>query len=89
MLRPDQRLLVLAGGNRVPESTLRRWRDEMISLLAARAPRLDRALRTVAKRGGQVVLIDGTLTPPSTAPERRTGPTTPASTTAKACTSSP
>ncbi|MEV6055690.1 hypothetical protein [Streptomyces sp. NPDC052107] len=39
MLRHDQRLLDLAGGSGVPESTLRRWRDEMISLLAARAPR--------------------------------------------------
>ena len=63
MLRHDQRLLDLAGGNNVPESTLRRWRDEMIGLLAARAPRLDRALRKIAKRGGEVVLIDGTLIP--------------------------
>ncbi|WP_406723664.1 transposase family protein [Streptomyces sp. GD-15H] len=63
MLRHDQRLLDLAGGNGVPESTLRRWRDEMIGLLAARAPRLDRALRAIARRGGEVVLIDGTLIP--------------------------
>ena len=69
MLRHDQRLLDLAGGNGVPESTLRRWRDEMIGLLAARAPRLDRALRKTARRGGQVVLIDGTLIPT----QRRTG----------------
>jgi hypothetical protein len=69
ILRHDQRLLDLAGGNDVPESTLRRWRDEMISLLAARAPRLDRALRKTARRGGEVVLIDGTLIPT----QRRTG----------------
>ncbi|MFI9367059.1 transposase family protein [Kitasatospora sp. NPDC053057] len=69
MLRHDQRLLDLAGGNGVPESTLRRWRDEMIDLLAAKAPRLDRALRKIAKRGGEVVLIDGTLIPT----QRRTG----------------
>ena len=69
MLRHDQRLLDLAGGNNVPESTLRRWRDEMIGLLAARAPRLDRALHKIAKRGGEVVLIDGTLIPT----QRRTG----------------
>jgi hypothetical protein len=69
MLRHDQRLLDLAGGNDVPESTLRRWRDEMIDLLASRAPRLDRALRQIARRGGQVVLIDGTLIPT----QRRTG----------------
>jgi hypothetical protein len=69
MLRHDQRLLDLAGGNGVPESTLRRWRDEMIDLLAAKAPRLDRALRQIARRGGEVVLIDGTLIPT----QRRTG----------------
>jgi hypothetical protein len=69
MLRHDQRLLDLAGGNSVPESALRRWRDEMINLLAARAPRLDRALRQIASRGGEVVLISGTLIPT----RRRTG----------------
>ncbi|BFV56313.1 IS5/IS1182 family transposase [Kitasatospora sp. CMC57] len=69
MLRHDQRLLDLAHGNAVPESTLRRWRDEMLDLLAARAPRLDRALRQIAARGGEVVLIDGTLIPT----QRRTG----------------
>jgi hypothetical protein len=69
MLRHDQRLLDLAGGSGVPESTLRRWRDEMIGLLAARSPRLDRALHTIAKRGGEVVLIDGTLI----RTQRRTG----------------
>jgi hypothetical protein len=69
MLRHDQRLLDLAGGSGVPESTLRRWRDEMVGLLAARAPRLDRALKKIADRGGEVVLIDGTLIPT----QRRTG----------------
>ncbi|MGC0314799.1 transposase family protein [Kitasatospora acidiphila] len=69
MLRHDQRLLDLAGGNGVSESTLRRWRDEMADLLAAKAPRLDRALRKIATRGGEVVLIDGTLVPT----QRRTG----------------
>lgn len=69
MLRHDQRLLDLAGGSGVPESTLRRWRDEMIGLVAAKAPRLDRALRQIARRGGEVVLIDGTLIPT----QRRTG----------------
>nr|WP_107086937.1 transposase family protein [Streptomyces viridochromogenes] len=59
----------MAGGNNVSESTVRRWRDELIGLLAAQAPRLDRALRKVAKQGGEVVLIDGTLIPT----QRRTG----------------
>lgn len=61
VLRHDQRLADMAGGNDVSESTVRRWRDELIALLAAQAPRLDRALKQVANQGGEVVLIDGTL----------------------------
>ncbi|MEV0492319.1 transposase family protein [Streptomyces atratus] len=69
VLRHDQRLADMAGGNDVSESTVRRWRDELIGPLAAQAPRLDRALRKVAKRGRKVVLIDGTLI----RTQRRTG----------------
>jgi hypothetical protein len=69
VLRHDQRAADLAGGNEIAESTVRRWKDEVIALLAARAPRLDRALAKIAKRGGEVVLIDGTLIPT----RRRTG----------------
>ncbi|MCZ7457192.1 transposase family protein [Streptomyces sp. WMMC940] len=36
-------------------------RAELIGLLAAQAPRLDRVLKKVAGQGGEVVLIDGTL----------------------------
>ncbi|MGW7244034.1 hypothetical protein [Streptomyces sp. NPDC054804] len=63
VLRHDQRLADMAGGNNVSESTVRRWRDKLIALLAAQASRLDRALQKVAKQGGEVVLIDGTLIP--------------------------
>ncbi len=69
-LRHDQRLRDLAGGNRVSASTLKRWVDEMVALLARRAERLDRALKKIADRGGQVVLLDGTLIRTF----RRTGP---------------
>jgi hypothetical protein len=69
LLRHDQRAADLAGGNEIAESTVRRWRDEVLRLLAAKAPRLDRALKKLAARGGQVVLIDGTLIPT----RRRTG----------------
>jgi hypothetical protein len=69
VLRHDQRLADMAGGNNVSESTVRRWRDELIILLAAQAPRLDRALKKVSKQGGEVVLIGGTLIPT----QRRTG----------------
>ncbi|MFD7409316.1 transposase family protein [Streptomyces sp. NPDC059866] len=69
VLRHDQRLADMAGGNQVSASTVRRWRDEVIGLLAAKAPRLDRALKKIARRGGEVVLVDGTLIPT----QRRTG----------------
>jgi len=60
-LRHDQRLADLAGGNDISAPTLRRWVIEVIGLLAARAPRLDRALKKIAAKGGVVVLLDGTL----------------------------
>ncbi|MFD5573999.1 hypothetical protein [Streptomyces cadmiisoli] len=34
----------MAGGNQISASTVRRWVQETLHLLAARAPRLDRAL---------------------------------------------
>ncbi|WP_234307388.1 MULTISPECIES: transposase family protein [unclassified Streptomyces] len=61
VLRHDQCLADMADGNNVSESTVRRWRDELIGLLAAQASRLDRALMKVARQGGEAVLIDGTL----------------------------
>ncbi|MGW0994682.1 transposase family protein [Streptomyces sp. NPDC002523] len=69
VLRHDQRLADMAGGNNVSESTVLRWRDELIGLLAGQAPRLDRALKKITKQGGEVVLIDGTLI----RTQRRTG----------------
>jgi hypothetical protein len=61
VLRHDQRLADMAGGNSVSAATVRRWVLEVLDLLAARAPRLDRALKKIARRGGAVVLLDGTL----------------------------
>lgn len=63
VLRQDRRLTDTARGNNVSESTVRRWRDELIGLLAAQAPRLGRALTEVSKRVGAVVMIDGILIP--------------------------
>ncbi|MEU0028955.1 transposase family protein [Streptomyces sp. NPDC006335] len=51
----------MAGGNRVSATTVRRWVMEVIELLAARAPRLERTLRQVIRKGCHVVLVDGTL----------------------------
>ncbi|MFM9631042.1 MULTISPECIES: transposase family protein [Streptomyces] len=61
MLRHDQRLADMAGGNAVSASTVRRWVMEVIRLLFARAPRLGRALKKIARAGGVVVLLGGTL----------------------------
>jgi hypothetical protein len=69
VLRHDQRLADMAGGNDISATTIRCRRDELTHLLAAKAPRLDRALKKIAGRGCEVVLIDGTLIPT----ERRTG----------------
>lgn len=68
-LRHDQRLADLAGGNQVSRNTVDRWLKEMIELLASRAPRLERVLAKIAREGGSVVLLDGSLIPT----QRRTG----------------
>ncbi|MGR6918028.1 hypothetical protein ACU635_27620 [[Actinomadura] parvosata] len=61
----------LAAGSAVSASTARRWALEVIDLLAARAPRLRRALKKIAKQGGEVVLLDGALV--RTSPGRGAG----------------
>jgi hypothetical protein len=53
----------MADGNGVSASTIHRWTWEVIGLLAARAPRPDRALATITRQGGEAVLLDGTLIP--------------------------
>ncbi|WSU48118.1 transposase [Streptomyces sp. NBC_01092] len=61
VLRCDQRPGDLAGGNGIHRPTVIRWVREVVGLLAARAPRLDRALKKIAHKDGGVVLLDGTL----------------------------
>ncbi|MFG2683373.1 transposase family protein [Streptomyces sp. NPDC048392] len=61
VLRCDQRPGDLAGGNGVHRTTVTRWVREAVGLLAARAPRLDRVLKKIARSGGGVVLLDGSL----------------------------
>ena len=88
-LRHDHRLADMAGGNGVSASTTGRRAWEIIGLLAARAPRLDRALAAISRQGGEVVLLDGTLIPT----RRRSGTanrrTATASTRNTGCCSSP
>lgn len=59
VLRCDQRPGDLAGGNGIHRTTVTRWVREIVGLLAARAPRLDRALQKIARKGGGLVLLDG------------------------------
>jgi hypothetical protein len=61
VLRCDQRPGDLASGNGVHRTTVTRWVREVVGLLAVRAPRLDRALKKIARTGGGVVLLDGSL----------------------------
>lgn len=61
VLRCDQRPGDLVGGNQVHRTTVGRWVWEVVGLLAARAPRLDRALKKIIHKGGGVVLLDGAL----------------------------
>jgi hypothetical protein len=57
----DQRAADRAGGNDISATTIRRWTDEVIALLTARASRLDRALAKIVRRDGEVVVgaVDG------------------------------
>lgn len=61
VLRCDQRPGDLAGGNGIHRTTVTRWVREVVGLLAARAPRLDRALKKIARKGGGIVLLDGSV----------------------------
>jgi hypothetical protein len=54
VLRHDQRLDHLAGGNGISASTLRRWVLETVALLAAKAQRLGRVLRRMRAAGHTV-----------------------------------
>src|SRR5438045_3405869 len=51
-LRPGRRLAGMAGGNSVSVSATGRRTWEITGLLAARAPRLDRALAAIGRQGG-------------------------------------
>ncbi|WSD11946.1 IS5/IS1182 family transposase [Streptomyces phaeochromogenes] len=61
VLRCDQRPGDLAGGNGIHRTTVTRWVREVVGLLAARAPRLDRTLKRSTRTGGGEVLLDGSL----------------------------
>ncbi|MFF4508127.1 transposase family protein [Streptomyces sp. NPDC001401] len=61
VLRCDQRPGDLAGGNGIHRTPVT-WRvREVVGLLTARVPRLNRALKKIAREGGGIVLMDGSL----------------------------
>ena len=60
-LRKGETFAGLAAGFGVGTATAWRYVTETVRLLAARAPKLGRALRTARKAGHPFVVIDGTL----------------------------
>jgi hypothetical protein len=67
-----------AGGFGVGTTTAWRYVEEVVALLATRAPKLRKAVRDAKRAGYAYVVLDGTLIPSTGSP--RTGPSTPAST---------
>jgi hypothetical protein len=63
VLRHGQRPADLAAANGVSHSAVRRWVEQVITVLAAKAPRLDRVLDRAERDGLHVLLLDGTLIP--------------------------
>ncbi|MER6108464.1 transposase family protein [Streptomyces hirsutus] len=61
VLRCDQRPGDPAGGNGLYRTAVTRWVREVVGLLVARVPSLDRALKKIARNGGGIVLLDGSL----------------------------
>ncbi|MFE0373728.1 helix-turn-helix domain-containing protein [Streptomyces tendae] len=57
VLRCDQRPGDLAGGNGIHRTTVSRWVREVVGPLAARVPRLDRAVKKIIRTGGGTVLL--------------------------------
>jgi hypothetical protein len=54
---------VLAAGFGVGATTAWRYANETVELLAARAPKLRKAVRDAKKKGYAYVVVDGTLIP--------------------------
>src|SRR5262249_47373186 len=62
-LRKGETFAELAAGFGIGTATAWRYVSETVALLAARSPRLHKALRTATKAGHASVVIDGTLIP--------------------------
>jgi hypothetical protein len=77
-LRKGETFAHLAAGFGIGRTTAWRYVNETVELLAARAPKLRKAVRDAKRAGHAYVILDGTLIAVDRAP--RTGPSTPAST---------
>jgi DDE superfamily endonuclease len=62
-LRKGETFAEVAAGFGVGTSTAWRYVNEMVALLAARAPKLRQAVRDAARAGHAYVVLDGTLIP--------------------------
>jgi Helix-turn-helix of DDE superfamily endonuclease len=62
-LRKGETFAALAAGFGVGTATAWRYVQDTVALLAARAPKLDTALRAATRAGQAFVVIDGTLIP--------------------------
>ncbi len=62
-LRTGEPYAQVGAGFAVSTSTAWRYVHEAVDLLAARAPKLERALRAARERGEQALVLDGTLIP--------------------------
>ena len=62
-LRKGETFAGLAAGFRVGTATAWRYVNETVGLLAARAPKLCRAVRDAKRKGHAYVVVDGTLIP--------------------------
>jgi DDE superfamily endonuclease/Helix-turn-helix of DDE superfamily endonuclease len=62
-LRKGETFAELAAGFGVGTTTAWRYVDETVALLAARAPKLRKAVRDAKKAGHAYVIVDGTLIP--------------------------
>ena len=62
-LRKGETFAEIAAGFEVGTATAWRYVNETVSLLAARAPKLRKAVRDAKKAGYAYVVVDGTLVP--------------------------
>jgi Helix-turn-helix of DDE superfamily endonuclease len=62
-LRKGETFAGIAAGFGVGTTTAWRYVEETVALLAARAPKLRRAVRDAKKAGHACVVVDGTLIP--------------------------